>query len=55
MDELKKRQLITRKRGYGPDYVNLFVTKKRYVSLLDNAVFVTRSMLGLTNRDWRDG
>ena len=25
MDELKKRQLITRKRGYGPDYVNLFV------------------------------
>ena len=25
MDELKKRQLIARKRGYGPDYVNLFV------------------------------
>ena len=25
MDELKGRQLITRKRGYGPDYVNLFV------------------------------
>jgi hypothetical protein len=23
--ELKKRQLIARKRGYGPDYVNLFV------------------------------
>ena len=25
MDELKKRQLIARKRGYGPDYVNLSV------------------------------
>ena len=25
MDELKKRQLIARKRGYEPDYVNLFV------------------------------
>ena len=25
MDELKKRQLIARKRGYGPDYINLFV------------------------------
>ena len=25
MDELKKRQLIARKRGYRPDYVNLFV------------------------------
>ena len=25
LDELKKRQLIARKRGYGPDYVNLFV------------------------------
>ena len=25
MDELKARQEIARKRGYGPDYVNLFV------------------------------
>ena len=25
MDELKGRQIIARKRGYGPDYVNLFV------------------------------
>ena len=25
MDELKERQVIARKRGYGPDYVNLFV------------------------------
>ena len=25
MDELKERQVITWKRGYGPDYVNLFV------------------------------
>ena len=25
MDELKGMQVITRKRGYGPDYVNLFV------------------------------
>ena len=25
MDEIKKRQVIARKRGYGPDYVNLFV------------------------------
>ena len=25
LDELKKRQVITRKRGYAPDYVNLFV------------------------------
>ena len=25
MDNLKKRQLIARKRGYGPDYANLFV------------------------------
>ena len=25
MDELKGKQLIARKRGYGPDYVNLFV------------------------------
>ena len=25
MDELKGRQVIARKRKYGPDYVNLFV------------------------------
>ena len=25
MDELKKRQVIARKREYGPDYVNLFI------------------------------
>ena len=25
MDELKGRQVIAWKRGYGPDYVNLFV------------------------------
>ena len=25
MDELKGRQVIARKRGYGPDYINLFV------------------------------
>ena len=25
MDELKGKQVITWKRGYGPDYVNLFV------------------------------
>ena len=25
MNELKGRQVIARKRGYGPDYVNLFV------------------------------
>ena len=25
MDELKGRQVIARKRGYGPDYVNLFI------------------------------
>ena len=25
LHKLKKRQLIARKRGYGPDYVNLFV------------------------------
>ena len=25
MDKLKGRQVIARKRGYGPDYVNLFV------------------------------
>ena len=25
MDELKGRQVIARKRRYGPDYVNLFV------------------------------
>ena len=25
MDELKWRQVIARKRGYGPNYVNLFV------------------------------
>ena len=25
MNELKERQVIARKRGYGPDYVNLFV------------------------------
>ena len=25
MDELKERQVIVRKRGYGPYYVNLFV------------------------------
>ena len=44
LDELKGRQVIARKRGYGPDYVNLFVniTKTRYVSLLDSTVFVTR-------------
>ena len=25
LDELNKRQVIARKRGYAPDYVNLFV------------------------------
>ena len=25
LDELKGKQVIARKRGYGPDYVNLFV------------------------------
>ena len=25
LDELKKRQVIARKRGYGPNYVNLFI------------------------------
>ena len=25
MDELKGRQVIAQKRGYGPDYVNIFV------------------------------
>ena len=25
MDELKGKQVITRKRGHGPDYINLFV------------------------------
>ena len=25
MDEPKEKQVIARKRGYGPDYVNLFV------------------------------
>ena len=25
MDELKKRQVIAQKRGYAPDYVNIFV------------------------------
>ena len=25
MDELKGRQVIARKMGYGPDYVNLFI------------------------------
>ena len=25
MDELKGKQVIARKRGYGPDYVNLFI------------------------------
>ena len=25
MDELKEKQVIARKRGYGPDYVNIFV------------------------------
>ena len=28
-DELKGRQVIARKRGYGPDYVNLFVKHKK--------------------------
>ena len=27
MDDLKGRQVIAWKRGYGPDYVNLFVKK----------------------------
>ena len=29
MDELKGRQVIARKRGYGPDYVNLFVKQRK--------------------------
>ena len=29
MDELKGRQVIARKRGYGPDYVNLFVKQHK--------------------------
>ena len=51
MDELKGKKVIAQKRGYEPDYVNLFVKhhKTRCVGLLDSAVFVTRSMLGLIN------
>ena len=53
MDELKERQVIAQKRGYGPDYVNLFVKhhKNKMREMLDSAVFVTRSMLGLINGD----
>ena len=29
LDELKGRQVIARKRGYGPDYVNLFVKQHK--------------------------
>ena len=29
MDELKRRQVIARKRGYGPDYVDLFVKQRK--------------------------
>jgi hypothetical protein len=29
LDELKGRQVIARKRGYGPDYVNLFVKQRK--------------------------
>ena len=30
MDELKRKQVIARKRGYGPDYVNLFVKHHKH-------------------------
>ena len=29
LDELKGRQVIARKRGYGPDYVDLFVKQRK--------------------------
>ena len=29
LDELKNRQVITRKRGYGTDYVDLFVKQRK--------------------------
>ena len=29
MDELKGRQVIARKRGYGPDYVDLFIKQRK--------------------------
>ena len=29
MDELKGKQVIARKRGHGPDYVNLFVKHQK--------------------------
>ena len=29
MDELKGRQVIKRKRGYGPDYIDLFVKQRK--------------------------
>ena len=29
MDELKGRQVIAQKRGYGPNYVNLFVKQHK--------------------------
>jgi len=29
LDELKGRQVITRKRGYGPDYVDLFIKQRK--------------------------
>ena len=29
MNELKGKQVIARKRGYGPDYVNLFIKRHK--------------------------
>ena len=29
MDELKGRQVIAQKRGYGPDFVDLFVKQRK--------------------------
>jgi hypothetical protein len=57
LDDLKGMQVIAQKSGYGPQYIDLFAInngRRTCVSLLDNTVFVTQSVLGGKNGGWRD-
>ena len=57
VDELKGRQVIAWKRGYGPDYVNLFVKhhKNKMREFASQGGIRNPSVLGLTNVGWREG
>ena len=57
MDELKGKKVIAQKRGYGPNYVNLFVKhhKNKMHEFARQRGICNPIDVGLTNGDWRGG